>query len=151
MCLFGVENLQPYPSRLMHQGLIFLLLTSTIPCGLLSLSSPTWGGAALHLSPPLGFCLSFLVVGELQLDQISFDPLPSLPRNPLVVVMSREFPWTLSDWCSASMFCDQHSVFHTAPHLKVLYSQTKTCKQTCRSTCTSQTFIGLVSVNNPKF
>ena len=126
--LFGVESLQPYPSRLMHRGLIFLLLISTILHGLLSLSSATWGGAVLHLSPPLGFFLSFLVVGELQLDQISFNPLPSLPRNLLVGVTSREFPWTLSKWCSASMFHDKHSVFHTAPHLKVLYSQTKICK-----------------------
>ena len=125
--LFGVENLQPYPSRLMRRGLIFLLLISTIFCGLLYLSSATWGGAASHLSSPMGFFLSFLMVGELQLDQTSFDPLPSLPRHPLVEVMSREFPWMLSEWCSASIFCDQHSVFHTAPHLKVLY---KICKQT---------------------
>ena len=80
----GVESFQPYPSRLMHQGLIFLPLIFTILCGLLSLSSATWGGAALHLSPPLGFYLGFFLVGELQLDQMSFDPLPSLPRNPLV-------------------------------------------------------------------
>ena len=149
--LFGVESLQPYPSRLMCWGLIFLLIISTIFCGLLFISSATWGGAALHLSPPLGFCLGFLVVGELQLDQISFNPLPSLPMNPLVGVMLREFPWMLSDWCSASMFHDQCSVFHTAPNLKVLYSQTKIRKQTCRSTCASWMLVGLVSVNNPKF
>ena len=151
MCLFGVENLQPYPSRLMHWGLIFLLPIFTMLYGLLCLSSATWGGAALHLSPPLGFFLSFLVVGELQLDQISFDPLPFLPRNPLVEVMLREFPWTLSEWCSASIFHDQHSVFHIAPGLKVLYSQIKICKQTHRSTCASWMLVGLVSVNNPKF
>ena len=46
---------------------------------------------------------------------MSFDPLPSLPMNPLVEVMPREFPWMLSEWCSASIVCDQHSVFHTAP------------------------------------
>ena len=149
--LFGVESLQPYPSRLMCRGLIFLLLISTILCGLLYLSSATWGGAASHLSPPLGFFLSFLMVGELQLDQMSFNPLPSLPMNPLVGVTSREFPWMLKEWCSASMFHDQHSVFHTAPHLKVFYSQTKICKQTCGSTCASQMIIGLVSANNPKF
>ena len=57
----------------------------------------------------------------------------------------------LSKWCSASMFCNQLSVFHTAPHLKVLYSQTKICKQTHGSTCTSQMLVGLVSANNPKF
>ena len=151
MWLFGVESLQPYPSRLMCWGLIFLLLTFTILCGLLYLSSATWGGAALHLSPPLGFCLGFLVVGELQLDQISFDPPPSLPKNPLVGVTLREFPWMLSEWCSASMFCNQHSVFHTALHLKVLYRQTKIHKQTHGSTCASQMLVGLVSVNNPKF
>ena len=152
MCLFEVESLQPYPSRLMCRGLIFLLLISTILCGLLYLNSATWGGAALHLSPPLGFFLSFLMVGELQLDQMSFDPLPSLPMNPLVEVTSREFPWMLSEWCSASMVCNQHSVFHTAPHLKVLYSQIKICKQTCRgSTCASWMLVGPVSVSNPKF
>ena len=151
MCLFKVESLQPYPSRLMHRGLIFLLLISTILCGLLYLNSATWGGAASHLSPPLGFFLSFLMVGELQLNQMSFNPLPSLPMNPLVEVTSREFPGTLSEWCSASMVHNQHSVFHTAPHLKVLYSQIKICKQTNRSTHASQMLVGLVSVSNPKF
>ena len=87
--LFGVESLQPYPSRLMRRGLIFLLLISTTLCGLLYLNSATWGGAVSHLSPPLGFFLNFLMVGELQLDQMSFDPLPSLPMNPLVGVTSR--------------------------------------------------------------
>ena len=135
----------------MCSGLIFLLLISTILCGLLYLNSATWGGAALHLSPPLGFFLSFLMVGELQLDQMSFDPLPSLPMNPLVGVTLREFPWTLSEWCSASMVCDQHSVFHTAPHLKVLYSQIKICKQTHKSTHASWMLAGLVSISNPKF
>ena len=147
----GVESLQPYPSRLMCWGLIFLLLTSTILYGLLSPSSATWGGAALHLSPPLGFFLSFLMVGELQLDQMSFNPLPSLPMNPLVGVMLREFPWMLSEWCSASMLHAQHSVFHTAPCLKVLYSQTRICKQTRGSTHASWMLVGAVSVNNPKF
>ena len=135
----------------MHRGLIFLLLISTILCGLLYLSSATWGGAALHLSPQLGFFLSFLMLGELQLDQMSFNPLPFLPMNPLVGVMVREFPWMLSEWCSASMVHDQHSVFHTAPHLKVLYSQIKLCKQACRSTHASQMLVGLVPVSNPKF
>ena len=120
-------------------------------CGLLYLNSATWGGAALHLSPPLRFLLSFSMVGELQLNQMSFDPLPSLSMNPLVGVMLREFPWTLSEWCSASIVCNQHSVFHTAPHLKVLYSQIKICKQTCRSTHASQMLVGPVSVSNPKF
>ena len=152
LCVFlGVESLQPYPSSLMHRGLMFQLHISTTFCGLLYLNSATWGGAALHLSPPLGFLLSFSMVGELQLDQMSFDPLPSLPMNPLVGVTLREFPWMLSEWCSASIVCDQHSVFHTAPHLKVLYSQIKICKQTCRSTHASQMLVGLVSVSNPKF
>ena len=135
----------------MCRGLIFLLLISTTLCGLLYLNSATWGGAASHLSPPLGFFSSFLMVGELQLDQISFDPLPSLPMNPLVGVTLREFPWTLSEWYSASMVYNQHSVSHTVPHLKVLYSQIKICKQTCRLTHASQMLVGLVSVSNPKF
>ena len=82
---------------------------------------------------------------------MSFNPLPFPPRNPLVEVMLREFPWMLSEWCSVSIFCNQHSVFHTAPHLKVLYSQIKIHKQTCRSTFASWMPVGLVYVNNPKF
>ena len=135
----------------MCRGLISLLHISTTLCGLLHLNSAIWDGAASHLSPPLGFLLSFLMVGELQLDQMSFDPLPSLPMNPLVGVMSREFPWTLSEWCSASMIRDQRSVFHTATHLKVLYSQIKIHKQTRRSTHASWMLVGPVSVSNPKF
>ena len=108
-------------------------------------------GAASHLSSPLGFCLGFLLLGELQLDQMSFDPLPSLPRNPLVELCQESSPGCSSEWCSASIFHDQLSVFHTAPHLKVLYNQAKICKQTCRSTCASQMPVGLVSVNNTKF
>ena len=98
-----------------------------------------------------GILLSFLMVGELQLDQISFDPLPSLSRYPLVEVMSREFPWMLNEWCSVSIVCNLHSVFHTAPHLKVLYSQTKIRRQAHRSTCASWMLVDSVSVNNPKF
>ena len=108
-------------------------------------------GAALHLSSPLGFYLGFLLVGELQLDQMSFYPLPSLPRNPLVKLWQESSPGCSSEWCSASIFCDQLSVSHTAPHLKVLYNQAKICKQTCRSTYASQMPVGLASVNNPKF
>ena len=74
-----------------------------------------------------------------------------LPMNPLVEVTLREFPWTLSEWCSASMVHNQHSVFHSAPHLKVLYSQIKICKQTCGSTHASWMLVGLVSVISPKF
>ena len=112
---------------------------------------PPGGGAALHLSPPLEFCLGFLLVGELQLDQMSFDPLPSLPRNPLVELCQESSLGHLSEWCSASIFHNQLSVFHTAPHLKVLYNQAKICKQTHRSTCASWMPVGLVSVNNTKF
>ena len=130
---------------------MFQLRISTTFCRLLYLNSATWGGATLHLSPPLGFLLSFSMVGELQLDQMSFDPLPSLPMNPLVEVTSREFPWMLSEWCSASIVCNQHSVFHTAPHLNVLYSQIKIHKQTRRSTHASWMLVGPVSVSNPKF
>ena len=135
----------------MHRGLMFQLCISTTFCGLLYLASATQGGAASHLSPPLGFLLSFLMVGELQLDQMSFNPLPSLPMIPPVEVTSREFPWTLSEWCSANMVHNQHSVFHTAPHLKVLYSQIKIRKQTCGSTRASWMLVGPVSVSNPKF
>ena len=148
--LFEIESLQPYPSRLMCRGLI----------------SVTYFGHALRVvvsqfcylgwscNSPLsstGILLSFLMVGELQLDQISFDPLPSLPRNPLVEVRSREFPWTLNEQSSVSIVCNLHSVIHTAPHLKVLYSQTEICMQACRSTCASRMLVDSVSVNNPKF
>ena len=69
----------------MRQGLILLLYIFAILWGLSFLALFPGGGAALHLSPPLGFCLGFFtLVGELQLDQMSFDPLPSLPRNPLL-------------------------------------------------------------------
>ena len=152
VCLFwGVESLQQYPSSLMRRGLMFQLHISTTFCGWLYLNSATWGGAALHLSPPLGFLLSFSIVGELQLDQMSFDPLPSLPMNPLVGVTSRKFPWMLSEQCSASIVHDQCSVFHTAPCLKVLYSQIKILKQTHRSTRASRMLVGLVSVSSLKF
>ena len=134
----------------MHWGLILLLPIFTI-LGLLSPSSTTWGGAASHLSSPLGFCLGFLLVEELQLDQMSFDPLPSLPRNPLVELHWESFPGCSSKWCSASIFHGQLSVFHTAPHLKVLYNQAKIHKQTHGSTCASWMLVVLVSVNNPKF
>ena len=100
---------------------------------------------------PMGFFLGFSMVGELQLDQMSFNPLPFLPRNPHMKVMSRVSPWTLSERCSACIIHDQHSVVHTAPHLKVLYSQIRICKQTCRSTFTSQMSVGPASVSNPKF
>ena len=100
----GIESLQPYPSRLMHWELVFLLLIFTILCGLLSLSSATWGGAASHLSPPLGFCLGFSLVGELQLDQMSFDPLPSLPRNPLVELCQESSPGHLASGALQACF-----------------------------------------------
>ena len=100
---------------------------------------------------PMGFFLGFSMVGELQLDQMSFNPLPFLPRNPHMKVTLRVSPWTLSEWCSACIICNQHSVVHTAPHLKVLYSQIRICKQTCRSTFTSWMSIGPASVSNPKF
>ena len=151
MCvILQVESLQPYPSRLMHRGLISVTYFYHA-LGVVVSQCCYLGVAALHLSPPLGFFLSFLMVGELQLDQISSDPLPSLPRNPLVEVMLREFPWMLNEQCSASIFHNQHSVFHTAPKLKVLYSQTKICRQTCRSTCASQMLVDSGSANNLKF
>ena len=100
---------------------------------------------------PMGFFLGFSMVGELQLDQMFFSPLPFLPRNPHMKVTLRVSPWTLSEWCSACIVHNQCSVFHTAPHLKVLYSQIKIHKQTCRSTFAFQMPVGLASVNNPKF
>ena len=100
---------------------------------------------------PMGFFLGFSIVGELQLDQMSFNPLPFLPRNPHMEVTLRVSPWMLSKWCSACIICNQHSVVHTAPHLKVLYSQIKIRKQTRRSTFASWMLVGLASVSNPKF
>ena len=148
----GVESFQPYHSRLMRWGLILLLPIFTIFfVGWCPLALVPGGGAALHLSSPLGFCLGFLLVGEVQLDQMSFDPLPSLPRNPLVKLCRESSPGRSSEWCSANIFHNQLSVFHTAPHLKVLYNQDKILKQTCRSTCASQMLVGLASVTNPKF
>ena len=86
---------------------------------------------------PMEFFLGFSMVGELQLDQMSFNPLPFLPRNPHMEVTLRVSPWTLSEWCSACIIHNQHSVVHTAPHLKVLYSQIKIRKQTRISTFAS--------------
>ena len=147
----GVESFQPYPSRLMCQGPVLLIPIFTIFVGCCALALVPGGGAASHLSSPLGFCLGFLLVGELQLDQMSFDPLPSLPRNPLVKLCQERSPGHLNEWCSASIFCNQLSVFYTSPHLKVLYNQAKICKQTCRSTCASWMPVGLASVTNTKF
>ena len=80
MAIIRIENFQPYPSRMMHQGLILLLYIFAILYGLSFLALFSGGGAALHLSPPLEFCLDFFtLVGELQLNQMSFGPLPSLP------------------------------------------------------------------------
>ena len=117
------------------------------------LSFAILGGAALHLSPPTGFCLGFILVRELQLSQMSFDPLPSLPRNTLLRVTSREFPLMLM-WvvlCKHILPSAKCILLYTAPCLKVVYNQAKICKQTCRSTCASWMLVGLVSVNNPKF
>ena len=100
---------------------------------------------------PMGFFLGFSMVGGLQLDQMSFKPLPFLPRNPHMKVTLRVSPWTLSEWCSVCIICDQHSVVHTAPCLNVLYSQIRICKQTHGSTFTSQMSVGPASVSNPKF
>ena len=82
-------GLATIPSRMMHQGSCLCCMfyyslwvaVSNLPSG---------GEAALHFSPPLGFTLGFFtLVGELQLDQMSFDPLPSLPRN-LLLELHRE-------------------------------------------------------------
>ena len=78
---------------MMHQGSCSLLNIFAILHGLSFLALLSGGGAALHLSPPLGFSLDFFtLVGELQLDQMSFDPLPSLPRNPLLELHVERVP-----------------------------------------------------------
>ena len=76
-------------------------------------------------------------------------PFPA--QEPMHEGYVKSVPWMLSEQCSACIVCDQHSVVHTAPHLKVLYSQIKIRKQTCRSTFASQMPVGLASVSNPKF
>ena len=74
-------------------GFMFLLHIFAILYGLFFLALLSGGGAALHFSPPLGFNLGFFtLVGELQLDQMSFDPLPSLPRNPLLELHRESSP-----------------------------------------------------------
>ena len=114
------------------------------------LSLLSGGGAASHSSPPLGFTLGFLtLVGDLQLDQMSFDPLPSLPRIPLLELCWESSPGCLSESCSVSIFCYHQSVFYKAPLLKVMYKQARISKQTHRSTHASQMPVGLVPVDNP--
>ena len=87
--LFGVESLQPYPFQTDVLGThilstdIFFSFFFCHSLWVVVLGLAIWGEAALHLSHPLGFCLGFILVGELQLNQMSFDPLPSLPRNTL--------------------------------------------------------------------
>ena len=72
------------PSRMMHWGLCLCCMFYYSLWVAVS-SLPSGDEAALHFSPPVGFTLGFFtLVGELQLDQMSFDPLPSLPRNPLL-------------------------------------------------------------------
>ena len=151
MSLLGVESLQPYPSRLMRKGLISFAIYfhHTLWVAVSWFCYLGWS-CDTPLSP-MGFFLGFSMVGELQLDQMSFNPLPFLPSNPHIKVTSRVSPWTLSEWCSVCIVHNQHSVVHTAPRLKVLYSQIKICKQTCRSTFASWMPVGLVSVSNPKF
>ena len=74
-------------------GLVFLLHIFAILCGLCFLALIPGGEAASHFSPPLGFNLGFCtLVGELQLYQMSFDPLPSLPRNPLLELCQESSP-----------------------------------------------------------
>ena len=99
-----------------------------------------------------GILLSFLMVGELQLNQMSFNPLPSLPMNPLVEVTCRESsPGCLVSGAQQAWFAISIVCFTLHPILKVLYSQIKICKQTLRSTHASQMLVGPVPVSNPKF
>ena len=87
-----IESLQPYPPEWCI-GAHVLIACLAILCGLQFLALPSGGGAALHSSPPLGFTFGFLtLVGELQLDQMSFNPLPSLPRNPLLELHQESSP-----------------------------------------------------------
>ena len=82
------------PSRMMRRYSCFpyvsplFFVLKVVPSSLLSGS-----GAASHFSPLLGFILGFCIqVGELQLDQMSFDPLPSPPRNPLLELCQGSSP-----------------------------------------------------------
>ena len=119
------SELPTISSRMMHQGSCSLLNIFAILCGFSFLALLSRGGAASYFSPPLRFSLGFLTqVGELQWDQMSFDPLPSLPRNLLLELHQDSSPGHYSKWCSASIFCDQQSVFYTAPLQKVMYKQT---------------------------
>ena len=127
---FGVESLLTIPFQIDAQGTHICAIgfyhalwvaVSRLCCLGWSCNTPL---------SPMGFFLGFSMVGELQLDQMSFNPLPFLPRNPHMKVTSRVSPWMLSERCSACIICNQHSVVHTAPHLKVLYSQIRICKQT---------------------
>ena len=89
-----IESFQPYPPEWCVRACV-LTTCFSILCGLCFLALLSGGGAASHSSPPLGFNLGFItLVGELQLDQMSFDPLPSLPRNPLL-----DLSWESSPGC----------------------------------------------------
>ena len=137
----------------MCQGLMLLLYIFTILCGLSFLAQFLGSAAASHVSPPLGFCLGFFtLVRKLQPDQMSFESTPFPTHKSTFGVTPREFPWMLKQVVlTKHIFCNQQSVFYTAPHLKVVYNQAKIHKQTWRSTRASQMPVGLVSVDNPKF
>ena len=132
-------------------GLIFLLIISTILCGLLSLSSAIWGWSCIAPLSSTGILLRLLTGQGVATGSNVLLSTPFPMQESTWEVTSREFPLTLNEWCSASMFRDQLSVFHTAPCLNMLYSQIKIHKQTCRSTCTSWMLVGPVSASNPKF
>ena len=123
----------------------------TILCGLLSLSSATWGGAALHLSPPLGFCLGFLLVGELQLDQISFDPLPSLPRNQLVRLHQESSPGCLASGAQQACFMISSVCFTLHPIWRCCIARLRYANRHVDQPVHPRCWLGPVSANNPKF
>ena len=151
MCPFGVESLKTIPFQIDAQGthISVIYFYHALRVAVSRFCYLGWSRDT-PLSP-MGSFLSFLMVGELQLDQMSFNPLPSLPRNPHMKVTSRVSPRMLSEQCSTCIVRDQCSVVHTAPRLKVLYSQSRIRKQACGSTFTSRMFVGPVSVSNPKF
>ena len=95
-CVYSIFKMQwgfaTIPSRMMCQGLcLYCMFYYSLWVAVSNLLSG--GEAALHFSPPLGFTLGFFIlVGDLQLDLMSIDPLPSLPRNPLLELCQESSP-----------------------------------------------------------
>ena len=102
--------------------------------------------------PPWGLFLGpFTLVEELQLGQMSFGPLPSLPNNP-----SQRLHWgsSLKCWSEEHLTdirCCKYSAFYTVLPQKTLYRQSTICRQTHRPTHASQMLVNPVSASRPKF